>query len=64
MLLFLENGTSAHRQRPMSFTWFIDRWERINGVVQSTQQIGISKIDGQMELTNDSLTIPFNMFWG
>lgn len=44
------------RKRP----WLmIDRWERIDGLVQSTQQIEISKVNGQMELTNDSLTIPF-----
>lgn len=44
------------RKRPRLM---IDRWERIDGVVQSTQQIEISKVNGQMELTNDSLTIPF-----
>jgi hypothetical protein len=37
----------------------IDRWERIAGVVQTTQQIEISKFNGQMELTNHFLTIPF-----
>ncbi|KAJ5801088.1 uncharacterized protein N7518_003156 [Penicillium psychrosexuale] len=37
----------------------IDRWERIDGGVQSTQQIEISKVNGQMEFTNDFLTIPF-----
>ncbi|KGO74885.1 hypothetical protein PITC_043860 [Penicillium italicum] len=37
----------------------IDRWERIDGVVQSIQQIEISKANGKVELTNDSLTIPF-----
>jgi hypothetical protein len=37
----------------------IDRWERIDGVVQSTQQTEISKVNGQMKLSNDSLTIPF-----
>ncbi|OQE37270.1 hypothetical protein PENCOP_c010G02607 [Penicillium coprophilum] len=37
----------------------IDRWERIEGMIQNTQQIEISTVNGQMELTNDSLTIPF-----
>lgn len=44
------------RKRPRLM---IDRWERIDGVVQRTQQIEISKVNGQMELTDDSLTIPF-----
>ncbi|KAJ5788610.1 hypothetical protein N7457_003600 [Penicillium paradoxum] len=44
------------RKRPRLM---IDRWERIDGVVQSTQRTEISKVNGQVELTNDSLTIPF-----
>jgi hypothetical protein len=44
------------RKRPRLM---IDRWERIDGVVQSTQQTEISKVNGQMKLSNDSLTIPF-----
>ncbi|KAJ5940178.1 hypothetical protein N7516_000346 [Penicillium verrucosum] len=44
------------RKRPRLM---IDRWERIDGVIQITQQIEISKVNGQTELTNDSLTIPF-----
>jgi hypothetical protein len=45
------------RKRPRLM---IDRWERIDRVVQSTPQIEISKVNGQMKLTNDSLTIPFD----
>ncbi|KAJ5826699.1 hypothetical protein N7447_003462 [Penicillium robsamsonii] len=44
------------RKRPRLM---IDRWERIDGVVQSTQQIEISKVNGQIVMANDSLTIPF-----
>ncbi|KAJ5423048.1 hypothetical protein N7445_011156 [Penicillium cf. griseofulvum] len=44
------------RKRPRLM---IDRWERIDGVIQSTQQIEVSKVNGRMEMTNDSLTIPF-----
>ncbi|KAJ5970262.1 uncharacterized protein N7479_000180 [Penicillium vulpinum] len=44
------------RKRPRLM---VDRWERIDGVVQTTQQIEISKVNGQIELTNDSLTVPF-----
>ncbi|KAJ5154416.1 uncharacterized protein N7500_009855 [Penicillium coprophilum] len=44
------------RKRPQLL---IDRWERIDGMIQSTQQIELSRVNGQIELTNDSLTIPF-----
>ncbi|KAJ5183970.1 hypothetical protein N7492_001586 [Penicillium capsulatum] len=36
----------------------IDRWERTDGVVQSTQQIDISKVNGIAQV-NASLVIPF-----
>lgn len=44
------------RKRPRLM---IDRWEHIHGVIQSTQQVEISKVNGQVELTHDRLTIPF-----
>lgn len=44
------------RKRPRLM---IDRWERIGGVVQSTQHINISKVNGAAQLTNNSLVIPF-----
>ncbi|KAJ5584775.1 uncharacterized protein N7459_004575 [Penicillium hispanicum] len=44
------------RRRPRLM---IDRWERIDGVVQSIQHIDISKVNGQIDFVNDSLTIPF-----
>lgn len=41
----------------------IDRWERIDGVVQNTEQTEISMVNGQIHLTNDSLTIPFEFLF-